>query len=160
MGRKASKANDNIFYLAREEAMSRNHDFSSREKASAIIGMDRTRLARIELSEIQPYPDEVKQIAKAYDKPELCYQYCSEVCLLGKQANKKASVYNLDRLVLNTLGSLNHIASLKDLLITISSDGKIDEEEKEEFSRILNALLEISQTAQSLELWAMKNLKK
>lgn len=160
MGRKASKANTNIFYLAREEAMEHNHNFSSREKASEIIGMDRTRLARIELSEIQPYPDEVKQLAKAYDKPELCFQYCSEVCLLGKQSNKRVNIYNLDRLVLNTLGSLNHIASLKDSLITISSDGTIEEGEREEFIRILNALSEISQTAHSLELWAEKNLKK
>ena len=67
---------------------------------------------------------------------------------------------NLDRLILNTLGALNDVADLKDSLIDISEDGLIDESEREEFRRILNVLSEISETAQSLELWARKNLSK
>lgn len=55
MGRRATKASDNIFYQARVEAMEKNPEFSSREKASDVIGIDRTRLARIELSEVVPY---------------------------------------------------------------------------------------------------------
>ncbi len=60
MGRKATKASDNIFYQARLEVMEKNPEFSSREKASAAIGIDRTRLARIELSDVIPHQEEVK----------------------------------------------------------------------------------------------------
>ena len=48
MGKKATKAADNMYYLARCEAAETNADFSSREKAAELVGIDRTRLARIE----------------------------------------------------------------------------------------------------------------
>ena len=160
MGRRATKASDNIFYQARVEAMERNQVFSSREKASDLIGIDRTRLARIELSEVIPYQEEVKMIAQAYDKPELCNQYCTTICPLGSITTKKIKVRNLDRLILNTLGALNDVTDLKDSLIDISEDGLVDESEREEFRRILNVLSQISETAQSLDLWARKNLSK
>ncbi|MCM1159555.1 MAG: hypothetical protein NC300_03940 [Bacteroidales bacterium] len=158
MGRRATKASDNVFYQARVEAMKDNPEFSSRERASDIIGIDRTRLARIELSEIIPYQEEVKLIAQAYDKPELCNQYCATLCPLGSITAKKIKVRNLDRLILNTLGALNEMSDLKDSLIDISEDGLIEESEREEFARILKVLSEISEMAQSLELWAKKNL--
>ncbi|MCM1181296.1 MAG: helix-turn-helix transcriptional regulator [Clostridium sp.] len=160
MGRKATKASDNIFYQARVEAMEKNPEFSSREKASDLIGIDRTRLARIELSEVIPYQDEVKRIAQAYDKPELCNQYCTMLCPLGSLTTKKIKVENLDRLILNTLGALNDISELKNSLIDISQDGLIEDSEREEFRKILGVLSEISETAQSLELWARKNLER
>lgn len=159
MGRRATKASDNIFYQARVEAMEKNPKFSSREKASDMIGIDRTRLARIELSEVIPYQEEVKLIAQAYDKPELCNQYCSMLCPLGSITGRKIKVKNLDRLILNTLGAINDISELKDSLIDISEDGLIEESEREEFRKILGVLSEISETAQSLELWARKNLE-
>ena len=77
MGKKATKAADNMYYLARSEAAETNPDFSSREKAAEIIGIDRTRLARIELDTIPPYPEEVKAMASAYNVPELCNTYCA-----------------------------------------------------------------------------------
>ena len=54
MGKKATKAADNMYYLARCEAAETNADFSSREKAAELVGIDRTRLARIELDTIVP----------------------------------------------------------------------------------------------------------
>lgn len=158
MGRKATKASDNIFYQARLEAMEKVPEFSSREKASDLIGIDRTRLARIELEEVLPYQEEVKILAQAYDKPELCNQYCSTLCPLGSVTTRKIQVRNLDRLILNTLGALNDISELKDSLIDISDDGKIDDSEREEFRQILGTLSEISEAAQSLEIWAKKYL--
>ena len=47
MGKKATKAADNMYYLARCEAAKENPDFSSREKAAELVGIDRTRLARL-----------------------------------------------------------------------------------------------------------------
>ena len=43
MGKKATKAADNMYYLARCEAAETNADFSSREKAAELVGIDTIR---------------------------------------------------------------------------------------------------------------------
>lgn len=49
MGKRATKAADNAYCIARYEAAAREPAFSSREQASAALLMDATRLANIEL---------------------------------------------------------------------------------------------------------------
>ena len=53
MGKKATKAADNMYYLARSEASENNPDLSSREKAAEIIGIDRTRERKGQLAAVQ-----------------------------------------------------------------------------------------------------------
>ena len=99
MGKKATKAADNMYYLARCEAAETNADFSSREKAAELVGIDRTRLARIELDTIVPYPEEVKAMAKAYISTNLANSIVFAVLivvllvkpagLLGKTVHEK-----------------------------------------------------------------------
>lgn len=159
MGKKATKAADNMYYLARCEAAEENEEMSSREKAAELIGIDRTRLARIELDAIMPYPEEVKAMANAYNTPELCNSYCARECPLGKGSVKEVTIDDFDRLSLKVLGSLKDIASLQASLIAISEDGMVQEYEKEDFQRILDSLEKISTNAKALQLWAMKNVK-
>ena len=109
MGKKATKAADNMYYLARCEAENNNPDFSSREKSAEIIGIDRTRLARIELDTIVPYPEEVKAMAEAYNTPELCNSYCARECPLGRDSVKEVTIDDFDRLALKVLGSLKDL---------------------------------------------------
>jgi len=159
MSKKATKAADNMYYLARSEAAEGNHDFSSREKAAEIIGIDRTRLARIELDTIAPYPEEVKSMALAYNTPELCNSYCARECPIGKDSVSEVSIDDFDRLALKVLGSLKDIDSLRASLIAISEDGYIDETEKVTFQNILDSLEKISTNAEALRLWALKNIQ-
>lgn len=65
---------------------------------------------------------------------------------------------NLDRLILNILGSLKDVSEIKDSLIDISADGLVDKSERQEFMRILDILSEISELTHSLEIWARRNL--
>ena len=65
MGKKATKAADNMYYLARSEAAEENSDFSSREKAAELIGIDRTRLARIELDEAKRENERLRRRVEA-----------------------------------------------------------------------------------------------
>ena len=125
MGKKATKAADNMYYLARCEAAKTNPDFSSREKAAELVGIDRTRLARIELDTIAPYPEEVKAMAEAYNTPELCNSYCARECPLGRNSVSEVDIVDFDRLALKVLGSLKDIDTLRASLIAISEDGVI-----------------------------------
>lgn len=158
MGKKAIKAADNMYYLARCEAAEINDDFSSREKAAEIMDMDRTRLARIELDTVAPYPEEVKAMAKAYNVPELCNSYCARECPIGRDNVPEVKIVDFDRLALKVLGSLKDIDSLRASLIAISEDGIIEEKERPAFQEILDSLEKISTNAKALQLWAMKNI--
>ena len=159
MGKKATKAADNMYYLARCEAADSNDDFSSREKAAEIIGIDRTRLARIELDTITPYPEEVEAMAEAYNMPELCNSFCARECPIGRNSVHEVTIDDFDRLALKVLGSLKDIDSLRASLIAISEDGVIEENEKPAFQEILDSLEKISTNAKALQLWAIKNIK-
>lgn len=159
MGKKATKAADNMYYLARFEAAKTNSDFTSREKAAEIIGIDRTRLARIELDTIPPYPEEVKMMAEAYNAPELCNAYCARECPIGRDSVPEVTIDDFDRLALKVLGSLKDIDSLRASLIAISEDGVIEENERPAFQEILDSLGKISANAKALRLWAIKNIR-
>ena len=159
MGKKATKAADNMYYLARSQAAEENPDFSSREKAAEIIGIDRTRLARIELDTIPPYPEEVKAMAEAYNTPELCNSYCARECPIGRNSVSEVTIDDFDRLALKVLGSLKDIDALRASLIAISEDGIIEEKERPAFQEILDSLQKISNNANALRIWAMKNIR-
>ncbi len=159
MGKKATKAADNKYYLARSEAAAWNPDFSSREKTAEITGIDRTRLARIELDTIAPYPEEIKAMAEAYNMPELCNSYCARECPIGQNSVKEVTIDDFDRLALKVLGSLKDIDTLRASLIAISEDGVIEESERPAFQKILASLEKISLNAKALQLWAIKNIR-
>ncbi|MBQ3584964.1 MAG: XRE family transcriptional regulator [Lachnospiraceae bacterium] len=158
MGKKATKAADNMYCIARYEAAEHNEAFSSREKASELLNMDRTRLANIELGNITPYPEEVLAMSKQYNSPELCNSHCAENCPIGRQTVSKVEIDDFDRLSLKVLGSLNNIDSIRVSLISISEDGKISDCEREEFKQILESLEKISNNANALKIWAEKNI--
>lgn len=158
MGKKATKAADNMYYRARCEAAEINDEFSSREKAAEIMDMDRTRLARIELDTVAPYPEEVKAMAKTYNVPELCNSYCARECPIGRDNVPEVKIVDFDRLALKVLGSLKDIDALRASLIAISEDGIIEEKERPAFQEILDSLEKISTNAKALQLWAIKNI--
>ena len=159
MGKKATKAADNMYYQARFEASKINSDFSSREKASELLHMDRTRLARIELESVTPYPEEVLTMSNVYNCPELYNSYCAKECPIGKKTVTEVTIDDFDRLALKVLGSLKDIDSLRMSLIAISEDGIISENEEEAFNDILDSLEKISTNAKALQLWAIKNIR-
>lgn len=158
MGKKATKAADNVFCIARYQAAKENNIFNSRESAAEAIGMDRTRLARIELGTVVPYPEEVLTLSKAYHMPELCNQYCARECPVGRLTIQEVNITEFDRLILKVLGSTTNINELRRSLIKIAADGIIDDSEKPEFHAVLESLERISENAQALKLWAMKYL--
>ena len=108
MSKFATKAAANMFCQARYEAAKSNERLSSREGAAEEIGIDRTRLARIELGSTIPYQEEVLLMADCYKAPELKGNYCREMCPLGKNMPKIENA-GLDRISLRMLSSLKKI---------------------------------------------------
>lgn len=157
MSKKATKALNNKYYIARYQASENNKNLVSREKTAEILNIDRTRLSRIELGSTLPYPEEVLAMSEAYDIPELCNQYCSGECPIGKLTVKPLQVDNLDRLILQFLGSSQKMEAITEQLITITEDGIVDEREIDKFDAVLDELEKISVNIQSLMLWAKKN---
>ena len=160
MSRKATKAIDNVFYQARMEASKFNDCLNSREGASEKIGIDRTRLARIELGSLNPYPEEVLLISDTYNTPELNNYYCSSLCPLGKQTIQQIEICEIERLTIQILSVLNgtSIHKIKDSLIDITEDGQITKDEVPRLKEIIDTLDEISAKSQALKLWAEKHL--
>ena len=121
MGKKATKAAGNVYYNARSEAAEYDTVFASRESASEVLGIERTRLANIELGNLTPYPEEVKCMAREYNTPELCNSYCANECPIGVGSVKEVKMDDFDRLSLKVLGSLKDIDSNVYLFIVDNS---------------------------------------
>ena len=88
MPKMATKAADNVFYKARIAAASWNDRLGSREGASEVTGIDRTRLANIELGTINPHPEEVLMLSDTYNAPELQNHFCSHLCPASGQFHR------------------------------------------------------------------------
>lgn len=157
MGKKATLSAGNVFYEARMAAASWNDKLNSREGAAEVTGLDRTRLAYIELGTINPHPEEVLVLADAYNAPELHNYFCSRICSLGKQTVLPVELQELERTTLQLLSSLTCISTVKERLIEISADGVIDETEKPEMQNILAQLDEAVVKIQALKLYFEKN---
>ena len=147
MGKKATKAVGNMYYDARCEAIENNSAFTSRESASEILHIERTRLANIELGNIVPYPEEVKCMAKEYNTPELCNAYCANECPIGRGTVQEVKMDDFDRLSLKVLGSLKDIDLIRTNLIAISEDGIISASEQDTFNGIIESLEKIPETS-------------
>ena len=159
MPKQSTMCADNGFYTARMEAASCNDRLSSREGASEETGIDRTRLARIELGSIDPYPEEVILMAETYDAPQLANYYCSQICPLGKKTVPAAQMRSLDRPTICIVTALGNTSSIREAALDVARDGKITPDEYERLAHISEALERIEVVAQETKLFIAKNLK-
>lgn len=153
MGRASTKENKNIYQVTRENLE------LSREKASELLEtIPPERIEKIENEKSMPHPDEVLIMSKKYRKPSLCNYYCSNQCPIGKEYVPEVEIKELAPIVLEMLASLNSVNSKKDRLIEITADGKIDNNEIDDFIYIQEELERISITVETLQLWSEKML--
>lgn len=158
MSKIATKACGNIYYDARYHAAKFNDRLNSREGAAEEMGIDRSRLARIELGSTIPYPEEVLLMSDMYRAPELKNHFCRELCPLGKNV-PKIECSSLDRIGIRAMSSFRKISEAKEILLDITEDGIIDESEKSELNKIIEILDEVGSITHSLKAWAEKNLQ-
>lgn len=153
MARVSTKENKNKYHLVREELG------LSREKASELlVTIMPERLEKIENEKSTPHPDEVLTMAEKYKRPSLCNYYCSTQCPIGQQYVPEIEIKELSSIVLEMLASLNSVNKKKERLIEITADGKIDNDEIDDFIYIQDELERISITVETLQLWAERML--
>lgn len=148
MGKRSTRENKNIYQLSREEAG------FTREKASEAMGcISDDRIEKIESEKSLPHPDEILLMSECYKKPELCNYFCSHECPIGQKYVPEVRSKELSQIVLEILAHLNAMEEERKRLIEISVDGRIAEDEKEDFRKIQEKLEEVSRTVDSLRLW-------
>jgi len=153
MGKKSTKENKTRYHLAREELG------LSREQASELLEtIPPERIERIENEKVSPYPEEILVMAEKYKRPSLCNYYCSQHCPIGQQYVPEVEVKELSSIVLEMLAALNAINKEKDRLVEIAADGKIDNDEIDDFIFIQEELERISITVETLQLWSERML--
>ena len=153
MGHTSTKKNKNSYQLAREELG------LTREKASELLEtIAPERIEKIENERTVPRPDEVLTMAEKYKRPSLCNCYCSQQCPIGQRYVPFVTRRELPAIILEMLASLNAMNSKKERLIEIAADGKISNDEIDDFIHIRQELERISLTVETLQLWTERML--
>ena len=153
MGRASTKANKNRYQLVREELG------LTREEASDLLKtLSPDRIERIENDKIDPQPFDILEMSRGYKKPSLCNYYCSQKCPIGQQYVPQIQTKELSAIVLEMLASLNRVSKQKDMLIEITSDSTISNDEIDNFISIQEELERISITVETLQLWVERML--
>ena len=93
-----------------------------------------------------------------YKQPGLCNYYCANQCPIGQEYVPEIKVKDLSQIVLEMLASLNSMNKKKERLIEITADGKISNDELEDFVFIQEELERISITVETLQLWSERML--
>lgn len=151
MGRSSTKKNKNIYHTTRE---SLNLSRAQASELLEVIAED--RIEKIENEKIVAHPEDILTMAKGYKAPHLCNHYCSQECPIGMEYVPKVKIKELSQIVLEMVASLNTMNKDKDRLIEIAADGRIDNEEIDDFIYIQDELERISITVETLQLWAEK----
>lgn len=160
MGRRASKAKENIYYLARIRAAEKKPEFGSREQASDLLGIERSRLARIELDKVQPYPEEILIMSRVYQAPYLCEDYCHNVCPIGVdrligEKIREVKPDSLERLSLRFISSAHSVDDISRRLVEISKDGQVRDEEFDSFRKVLQSMDELVENIREVKAYIL-----
>ena len=153
MARISTKKDKNIYQKTRE-----NLDLSRDGASELLEWISPERIERIENEKSTPNPDEVLQMADKYKLPRLCNYYCSHQCPIGQEYVPEIKTKELSQIVLEMLASLNSMNKKRERLIEITADGKIGNDEIEDFIHIQEELERISITVETLQLWSEKML--
>lgn len=153
MPRVSKKENKNIYQVTREELG------LTRERASELLEtISPERIERIESGRYCPHSDEVLVMAEKYKAPEICNYFCANQCDVGGKYVPQIEMKDLSQIVLELVTSVNSVQSEQMKLIEISADGKIANDELNDFIAIQDSLEQISVAVETLQLWTEKML--
>lgn len=153
MARKSTKENKSFYHIVREELG------LTREQAIDMLpGITVDRLEKIENGRIAVLPADVVTLAAGYKRPELCNHYCTKECEIGKETVTEIRQMELGQISIETINALNRLYKSRDRLLEIVEDGKISDDELDDFNAIKSTLEKISELSDSLKMWISKEI--
>lgn len=153
MPRKSTRENKTIYQKSRENAG------LTRETAADMMSfISEDKIENIESEKTAAQPEDVLEMSKAYKDPLLLNAYCSTQCPIGKKYVPPLTEKALSQITLEILQSVNALYDEKKLLISMTVDGEISEDEIQDFTRIQNQLRTLSTASNTLQLWLEKKL--
>lgn len=159
MGTNPTKAASNVYCQARLEASKYNDKLRSREGAAELLGISPSSLADYELGITKIVPvDKVVLMADLYNAPELLNGYCHTSCPIGFQSVPRLEMVDMNRATVQLLASLHNAEGVDKTLLALMADGEIDEAEKPQLKGVLERLDVLSQSIETMKLWAKKHL--
>lgn len=154
MGKKSTKENKTIYQQCRE-ALDLTREQAA-EKTDYLLSAD--KIEKIENERVYPHPEDVLEMSKCYNAPDLCNYYCSHECPIGQVYVPEVKIKDLSQITLEMLYSLDQLDKERQKLVEITVDGQITADEMEDFKRIDERLSQISMTIDSLKLWVQKSI--
>ena len=150
----------NVFNLRRLEASKTNSALKSRTETAKLLGISRSRLARIELSESSPYAEEIRRMADVYQAPELMNHFCHSFCTIGQEIMPIIELLEFDRLMRKATAALHRACNIQSELIELGAeDGVLKTDDQEKLMKIHHELQGIMKVAMELDLFIKKNMK-
>jgi transcriptional regulator with XRE-family HTH domain len=130
----------------------------SRDDVNEQTGMSTDRLGDIEKGERNAEPEDIVSLSECYKMPRLCNYYCANECVVGKKIGYKeigiSETEELAKIFLEILYCLDDLKNIDEKrLVEISRDGKISDDEFEDFTRMKDSLRAIAAAYNALELW-------
>lgn len=154
MGKMSVKKNKNIYQQVRESLG------LSRAAAARLMeaeGMTEYRLVKIEDETVTVQPEDVYAMSKGYNAPHLCNHYCAKDCRIGQEYVPEVVLKdNIHEIIVNMVVSLDTMNGKKARLMEILADGKIGDDELDDFIYIQKELDRVSVTVEALQLWCEK----
>lgn len=153
MGRASVKPNKSIYQQTRE------HLGLTRERAAETLeGLTEDRIEKIENGRAMLRPEDVLIMAKGYKAPALRNYYCANECPIGRNNVAQVTLTDLPQIVLQMLASLSALQKKRDVLIDITNDGQIQDEEIPDFVKIQEELDHMAMTVEAMRLWSEQML--
>lgn len=147
------KETGNIYLLSRLSAG------LSRQDALESLHIDYETLGKYERGQLTPPDDTVIAMARVYNDPILKLEHLFEKNPIGRSLGWKIDRTELSQCTLGFLGRFNEVAAERDNLISIVSDGAVDDNEQTEFSLIMAKSDRLAQEAIRLRFAAMYQIK-
>lgn len=154
MGQHSIKKDKNFYFQIRDEELG----LTRSEASDRMTTISQSRLQRIEHETTPIQPQDVIEMAEAYERPDLLNHYCSHDCPIGQISVTPVQNKDLSDIILNMLVSLNHLNQKKDLLMEITADGAISDDELKDFLEIQALMKKVSNTTETLNLWVQKRI--
>lgn len=134
----------------------RNKAGLTREEAAHQLYIGTRTLADYELGRTIAPPDVVKQMAEVYREPGILQDYCSILCPIGQILAHSLNRSEFAITVLRLLKEFADVERMRDDLVHIASDGRVNPHEVEDFKTIIKELIELERQIGELKFFALR----